>query len=241
MKILISLFLSVFLNAQSNLLVKYKMTTLFDGSKNYNSELLFSENASVFEFKLTEKDAIDKEYNDQNNILKVEIPDKSIHKLFFDIDKATISEIKKKINSESQVLVIDSLELPIWKITIEKRKINNHECIKALTSFKGRDYEVWITMDFPTFFGPWKLNGLPGLILEAHDNKNEVFFEAIEIISTDKSLASLPTNLEITSSKDYNKKLTEYLTEITDRLNSLGDRNSKINSKATISKGIELE
>ena len=104
MKILISLFLSVFLNAQSNLLVKYKMTTLFDGSKNYNSELLFSENASVFEFKLTEKDAIDKEYNDQNNILKVEIPDKSIHKLFFDIDKATISEIKKKINSDTKKL-----------------------------------------------------------------------------------------------------------------------------------------
>ena len=95
MKILISLFLSVFLNAQSNLLVKYKMTTLFDGSKNYNSELLFSENASVFEFKLTEKDAIDKEYNDQNNILKVEIPDKSIHKLFFDIDKATLNLIKQ--------------------------------------------------------------------------------------------------------------------------------------------------
>ena len=36
------------------------MITLFDGSKNYNSTLLFSEKASVFEFKLTEKDAIDK-------------------------------------------------------------------------------------------------------------------------------------------------------------------------------------
>ena len=217
------------------------MITLFDGSKNYNSTLLFSEKASVFEFKLTEKDAIDKEYNDQNNILKIEIPDKSTHKLFFDIEKATISEIKKKINSESQVLVIDSLELPIWKITTEKRKINNHECIKALTNFKGRDYVVWFTMDFPTFFGPWKLNGLPGLILEAQDKRNEVFFEAIEISSTDKAIDPVPTNLEITSSKDYNKKLTDYLTEITDRLNSLGDRNSKITSKAIIRKGIELE
>ena len=70
-----------------------------------------------------------------------------------------------------------------WEITNISKKIGNFECTKATTIFRGRKYEAWFTPEIPVPSGPWKLHGLPGLILEANDSSMKYVykFKSIEI------------------------------------------------------------
>ena len=64
-----------------------------------------------------------------------------------------------------------------WKISKDTASFSGVKCQKAVANFKGRKWIAWFAPDLPFQSGPWKLNGLPGLIVEAHDEKNEVKFQ----------------------------------------------------------------
>jgi GLPGLI family protein len=68
-----------------------------------------------------------------------------------------------------------------WKIKPDTTTILGYKCIKATTTFRGRDYEAWFTPFIPVRQGPWKFNGLPGLILKVADTKEYFKWEAIGI------------------------------------------------------------
>ena len=64
-----------------------------------------------------------------------------------------------------------------WQIETETKEIKGYKVQKAITNFAGRDYVAWFTPDVPISDGPYKFNGLPGLILEISDVENEWNFE----------------------------------------------------------------
>ena len=55
------------------------------------------------------------------------------------------------------------------------------KCNYATTKFRGRVWKVWFTEEIPVSLGPWKLNGLPGLILKADADNDFIKFTAISI------------------------------------------------------------
>lgn len=75
-----------------------------------------------------------------------------------------------------------------WEITDERREILGYETILAKTRFGDREWLAWFTTEIPVNAGPWKLRGLPGLILAAQDSEEQYSFEAIEITNTPESI-----------------------------------------------------
>ncbi len=64
-----------------------------------------------------------------------------------------------------------------WKIAKDTASFAGVHCQKATAYFKGRNWVAWFAPELPFQSGPWKLNGLPGLIVEAYDEKKEVQFQ----------------------------------------------------------------
>ena len=60
-----------------------------------------------------------------------------------------------------------------WLLHPETRQIAGHQCQRATCLFRGREWTAWYATDLPVPEGPWKLRGLPGLIMHAHDKNHE--------------------------------------------------------------------
>ena len=75
----------------------------------------------------------------------------------------------------------ESLETPQWTLVGKDSIIADYPCQQAETFYRGRHWTVWFTPDIPVSDGPWKLHGLPGLILQAEDSEHWFSFACIEI------------------------------------------------------------
>jgi len=68
-----------------------------------------------------------------------------------------------------------------WTLIEESDTVCGYPCKKATGEYGGRTWTVWYTQDIPVTYGPWKLCGLPGLVLSAADDEGIHHFEAIVI------------------------------------------------------------
>ena len=74
---------------------------------------------------------------------------------------------------------VDSLHTQIWTIGDSTREVLGYTCQQATADFRGRRWTAWFATDIPVSDGPWKLGGLPGLILEAYDEGQQHVFTAV--------------------------------------------------------------
>ncbi len=75
----------------------------------------------------------------------------------------------------------ENLDLMKWNLGNDEKVIANYKCKRATCNFAGRDYIAWYTMEVPISEGPYKFNGLPGLIVKIEDTKGEHRFELTKL------------------------------------------------------------
>lgn len=100
------------------------------------------------------------------------------------------AKLKRNISSENNTnyyflgdsyFAFESHDRINWKIISDTKTKENWKLQKATANFGGRIWEAWCTTDIPFSEGPYKFNGLPGLIVELKDSKNNFNFELTKI------------------------------------------------------------
>ncbi len=89
---------------------------------------------------------------------------------------------------------IDKLD---WHFSTQRDSVLGYDCFVAEAEFRGRKWRAWFTTEIPMNYGPWKLCGLPGLILKAEDSEGHFSWEAIGLMQPeDHNIYSHSTELK---------------------------------------------
>lgn len=113
------------------------------------------------------------------------------------------------------VTVEDSMDsLFQWTLQEGDTIILNYPCKKAATTFRGRTWTAWYTLELPFNDGPWKLQGLPGLILLAYDSERIFNFNCIGIEKGNGELFEYPPykgKKKVTPERAYELLIMEHM------------------------------
>lgn len=73
----------------------------------------------------------------------------------------------------------EKLPLINWELTDDTDTICGYVCRKGIGEYGGRKWSAWYADEIAVPFGPWKVCGLPGLVLKAEDETGQHSFRAI--------------------------------------------------------------
>lgn len=117
-----------------------------------------------------------------------------------------------------------------WQIVEDSTKtVLGYQCVMATTDYHGRKWTAWFAPEIPVHDGPWKLCGLPGLILQASEEKGHHSFKADGIEQASQPIYPI-----------YNKNEYEKMGRL-DMLRSLRNYRDNGNSMAKAATGGMLD
>ncbi len=199
-------------NADMECIYKYtinapliKRNTFRKKLETYTTMLQFNESVSRFsDWNLYQADSIRQYYTDEQ-LAKDQIK-KEYNKhlgakyvfnsmIFKNYPKGKISSLEQ-MHPDEYIYEENKAE-QIWKLKKGTLTVCGYPCKKATTKWGGRTWTVWYAPDIKSSEGPWKLYGLPGLILKADESTKTHQFEATSIRKTNRPIM-MPVNSNLT-------------------------------------------
>lgn len=175
---------------------------------NYSFAKLPAQNNTTSKIKKEDtQDANDVMQNEGTFTIKIKakgIPYDSIGNMVYLNKKIQTLSVREHMTSE---YIVTEEKIPVinWKLTNDVRLIKGYNCKKATTHFRGRDYIAWFTTDISIEAAPWKFVGLPGLVIDIEDTRQQVkiYFEKIEYPVSDKVPPFVKEGTEIAIEKYF--------------------------------------
>lgn len=99
--------------------------------------------------------------------------------------------------SGDKAVVLDSIPFLDWAFHSERKPISGYICQQATTQFRCSQYTAWFTLDVPVGTGPWKMGGLPGLIVQLSNETVGLTYTLKELeypLELPKTIFSFPTS-----------------------------------------------
>lgn len=207
--------------------VEYFATINLHVEELYNCKLIYNKNESVFIWSKSGDEKV-KSLSNGSMTKASHYDDKTINYINY-TKNSLVSQ--KYIYGKEAVEVIENRPIQKWEITNETKVIGKYKTIKAYTDFKGRQYIAWFAPELGYGMGPWKLNGLPGTILEAYDQAREIVFTVNKINYRPTPLTFVIEGGKV-SIEEYYQKEINYPFEMIKRIQSKAGRGSDIKISA---------
>ncbi len=118
----------------------------------------------------------------------------------------------------------EELDLFKYEFSGSTDTINHFLCQEAKCYFGGRNWTVWFTPEIPINDGPYKFNGLPGLIVKAEDEKQHYIFEleSIETLTDKQSIYFIEKDYIKATKKQFFKAKDAFRNDIVSRAKDAG-------------------
>lgn len=178
MKSIFSTLLFIFpilIYSQSNIVVEYSHGSSTSNIEKSKSIVLYANNERAKQIHSKSQINDGNEYgaslNDDGSITIIEEPTDFNNVWFY--EASTNDVVKSVKNPKSNFIVYDTGLDYNWEIKDEIDSIGDYQVVRATTNFRGRTFTAWFAPSIPISFGPWKLKGLPGLILKMYDHQQK--------------------------------------------------------------------
>ncbi|MGI4762246.1 MAG: GLPGLI family protein [Janthinobacterium lividum] len=197
----------------------YRLDTVAQHPRNEEFILTIHGSKSFFESK--RKLAIDSVYNTLNDANFSQTSFNQMASTLKGMQQTEFSYIIYKDLANKKILFTDQIEplkryayeesIPVWKINSVTKTIGEYNCQQAITSFRGRIFTAWFTKQISIPDGPYEFSGLPGLVVEVSDNKNDYNFRLIRVKQSLISSDMTPSkNTVMTTREQFRKGADSY-------------------------------
>ena len=96
-----------------------------------------------------------------------------------------------------------------WTLVNETKIISTYKCRKAIGRYRNKNITAWYTEEIPISEGPYAFKGLPGLVVEAYDDKDFFHFTLVRLKNISEPIAPI-RNMISTDYQKFSKKRSDY-------------------------------
>lgn len=102
-----------------------------------------------------------------------------------------------------------SIEKINWTLINETKTISTYKCRKAVGKYRNKNITAWYTDEIPISEGPYAFKGLPGLVVEAYDDKDFFHFTLIRLKNVNQPIVSVRNTIK-TDYQKFAKKRSDF-------------------------------